>query len=66
MRPVRKRGFYRALAKKQTWAVAEQCFVDIKNQIVKQMYQNILKPNPFLEIVKQEDKINLDNKQNIK
>lgn len=50
-RPKRKRAFHRALKRRESWALMKQATRDCMNMIAKAMYEDILKPSPFLGLL---------------
>lgn len=50
-RPIRKRGYYRALKRGELWAVVEARMRQLMDQVGKQFFEiyDPLKPTPFLE-----------------
>ena len=47
-RPIRKRGFHRALKRGEFWAKIEQGTRNIMNSLARDMFREIPEPSPFL------------------
>lgn len=50
MRPVRKRGVYRAIKRGEPWALADKINRDLVNSCVEDVYASIMKSNPLLQL----------------
>lgn len=52
-RSIRRRGYHRALKRKETWAVAEQTYESMIKDLWADLYSDLIyKPNPFLGLSK--------------
>lgn len=49
--PIRKRGYYRALKAGKSWAVVKKGMNDMMNWIGKEMFNDMIKPNPFIKMI---------------
>ncbi len=48
-KPIRKRGYHRALRRGESWALCEKAFRDIKRDINRQLYSELVyKDNPLM------------------
>lgn len=50
-RPIRKKGFHRALKRKELWAVTKHAFESTLNTLVKQMYKDAIRPTKFVGLL---------------
>lgn len=49
--PIRKRGYYRALKRKEPWAVMKQCMTSMMNDFARSLYSDALKEHPLLKLI---------------
>lgn len=64
-RPIRKRGYYRALKRGEHWAVLGENTAQLIRQVYGNIFDNVLKENPFLKLAGlsswlPEDKLKVD------
>lgn len=49
--PIRKRGYYRALKANKPWATLRKAMNDTMNAINRQMFNEMIAPNPFIKMI---------------
>jgi hypothetical protein len=51
---IRKRGYHRALKRGEFWAVLRKQADDCMKSIIKDLYEDLLKPSPLMQFIKDE------------
>lgn len=49
--PIRKRGYYRALKAGKQWAVLKKSMIEIMNAMYRDLFNEIITPNPFMKMI---------------
>lgn len=52
VRPIRKRGYHRALKRGESWAQLKKMMDDMGASLMRQMYSDMLKPSNLMGLLK--------------
>lgn len=57
LKPKRRRGYFRALKRKEAWAVLKKTTDDMLNSLNTEMFKKSLAPHPFLKLMRLTEQI---------